>query len=286
MPIQFIGSISCCGRSGSSIGWVVTQSWSLMYSDGGRLRCGISSRLRMPLLVQPPGERRQPAEAALDHHDLQLREALEHAFQDQAGHHRLAGGRMAGHLLDVVGRPAGSRDGIAAIAEDMDADRQAVPRRGLVDRPVAAAAEAARWSGSGSAPARSAGSPARRSISSRASWRVIVGHHDRGLAARSSWRVQAVQLPVVDGSRHRGAEVGVLVALAGDLSGLRIAVLDAVGVEVVLAHECEIAARPEAFGRPGIAAAGARRCLGIGIDLPEAVARAPVGRADDATSGR
>src|SRR5262245_53685303 len=56
-------------------------------------------------LVEPPGERRQPGKATLHHHHLQLREALEHAFDDQARYRRLARGRMPRAFLDVVGGP-------------------------------------------------------------------------------------------------------------------------------------------------------------------------------------
>ena len=98
--------------SGSSIGCVVSQTCSRMYSDGRRFRCGVSSREPLPHLVHAPGERGQPGEPGLDQHHPQRREALEHALDDQAGQHRLAALRVADHLLDVVGRPAaaGHRD--------------------------------------------------------------------------------------------------------------------------------------------------------------------------------
>ena len=38
------------GRSGSSIGWVVTQMWSRMYSDGARFSAGTSARSRFQCL--------------------------------------------------------------------------------------------------------------------------------------------------------------------------------------------------------------------------------------------
>ena len=120
----------------------------------------------LPVAVEAMAEARNPAEAAFDEDEFQLREMLEHAFHDQAGHLRLAGGGVLGHLLDVERRPAGIADGAAAIAEDVHADRQARLAGRFVDRPVAAAAHqfAVRVSISTWAKRRS---PARRRISAR-----------------------------------------------------------------------------------------------------------------------
>ena len=95
----------------------------------------------LEILVEPPAERRRPAEAGLDHDHLQLRITLEHAFEHQAREHGLLALRMADHLLDVEARPARRGERIAAEAEGVDADRQADLLRRLVDRPVAALAE-------------------------------------------------------------------------------------------------------------------------------------------------
>ena len=92
-------------------------------------------------LVEPPGQRRRPAEAGLDHHHLQFRKALEHAFQHEARERGLLALRMADHLLDVEARPARRGDRIAAEAEGVHADRKPGLLRRLVDRPVAALAE-------------------------------------------------------------------------------------------------------------------------------------------------
>jgi hypothetical protein len=74
------------GSGGSSTGCVVTQMCSRTYADGGRVRCGDLVGQPGPVLVHPPHQRRQPAEAALDQHHPQLRELLEDALDDQAHH--------------------------------------------------------------------------------------------------------------------------------------------------------------------------------------------------------
>ena len=105
-------------------------------------------------LVEPPAQRRRPAEAGLDHHHLQFRIALEHAFEHEARQRGLLALRMADHLLDVKARPARRGDRIAAEAEGVDADRQADLLRRLIDRPVAALAERLDVAARAAAPAR------------------------------------------------------------------------------------------------------------------------------------
>src|SRR5712672_2412575 len=95
----------------------------------------------LPALVEPPRERRRPAEAGLDHDHLEFFVPLEHALEHDAGESRLLALRMANHLLDVEARPARCGDRIAAESEGMDADRKPGLLRGLVNRPVAALAE-------------------------------------------------------------------------------------------------------------------------------------------------
>src|SRR6266566_8288937 len=95
----------------------------------------------LPVAVEPPRQRRRPAEAGLDHDHLQSGKALEYAFQHEARKRRLLALRMADHFLDVEARPAGGRDWIAAEAEGMHADGKACFLRRLIDRPVAALAE-------------------------------------------------------------------------------------------------------------------------------------------------
>src|SRR5258705_3097529 len=95
----------------------------------------------LPALVEPPRQRRRPAEAGLDHDHLEFRVPLEHPLQHDAGERGLLALRMADHLLDVEARPARCRDRIAAEAEGMHADRKSGLLRGLIDRPVAALAE-------------------------------------------------------------------------------------------------------------------------------------------------
>ncbi len=94
----------------------------------------------LPQLVETPAQRRQPAEATFDHHDLQIAIALEQAFHDQAGDHSLGGGRVLGRLLDIERRPAAIGHCPAAVAERMDTDREPGFHGRLVDRPIALAA--------------------------------------------------------------------------------------------------------------------------------------------------
>ena len=93
------------------------------------------------VLVHPPHGRGDPAKAALDEDDLQFRKALRDAFEHEAGELRRHGMRVGLMLLAIIGRPAAAGRRVAAIAADMDAERQAEFLRARVDRPVAAAAE-------------------------------------------------------------------------------------------------------------------------------------------------
>src|SRR5664279_5398253 len=95
----------------------------------------------LPALVEPPCQRRRPAEPGLDHDHLEFRVTLEHAFQHDRGERGLLALRMADHLLDVIARPARRRDRIAAEAEGMHAYGEPGLFGGLIDRPVAALAE-------------------------------------------------------------------------------------------------------------------------------------------------
>ena len=106
---------------------------------------------------------------------------------------------------------------------------------------------------------------------------VLVGHDDRGLEPRIA-PVPALELVLVGGERHGGAELVVLVALPGRRERIHDAPFDAVEIEMLLAHEVEIARRQSAAGRPGVAARRQRLALGIGKALDVAVALAlPVG---------
>ena len=55
----------------------------------------------LPVAVEAVTEARNPAEARFDHHHLQLRESLEHAFRDQADDLRLAGIGVLGHFFEI-----------------------------------------------------------------------------------------------------------------------------------------------------------------------------------------
>src|SRR5262249_30931105 len=64
------------------------------------------------------------------------------------------------------------------------------------------------------------------------------------------------------------------VALPGRRKRVHDRVFDRVEIEVLLAHEFEIARRHAAAGRPAVATRGERLALGIGKALEEALARA------------
>src|SRR5882757_6648692 len=95
----------------------------------------------LPALVEPPRQRRRPAEAGLDHDHLEFFLPLEHPLEHDAGERRLLALRMANHLLDVETRPARCGDRIAAESEGMHADWKPGLLRGLINRPVTALAE-------------------------------------------------------------------------------------------------------------------------------------------------
>src|SRR5262245_15253414 len=76
------------------------------------------------MLVHPPHRRRNPAEAAFDEDDLEIRKALRNAFQHKAGERRRDRMGIALMLFAIIGRPAAAGRGVSAIAADMDAERQ------------------------------------------------------------------------------------------------------------------------------------------------------------------
>ena len=94
-----------------------------------------------PGLVGAPEEIRQPGEAGFDQHDAESGEFGEHALMDQAQQLGLEGLGVADDILEVVGGPAIAGGGVAGGAAGVDADRQAVARGGLEDRPVLPLAE-------------------------------------------------------------------------------------------------------------------------------------------------
>src|SRR6478736_6669816 len=91
--------------------------------------------------VHSPHRRRYPAEAAFDEHDLETRETLWHAFENQARQrcrHRM---RIRLVLFGIVGRPAAAGRRVAAMAADVNTEREAKLLRTRIDRPIAMAAE-------------------------------------------------------------------------------------------------------------------------------------------------
>src|ERR1700682_5784005 len=101
------------------------------------------------MLVHPPGGRGNPTQPALDEHDLQARKALGHAFDDEAGKLRRHRMRVRLMLLDIIGRPRAAGGRVAAVAADMDAERQIKLLRASKNRPVAAGGGRVRGGGGG-----------------------------------------------------------------------------------------------------------------------------------------
>ena len=93
------------------------------------------------MLVHSPHRRRDPPESALDEHDLQPREALRHAFDNQTRQRRRHRMRIRLVLLGVVGRPAAAGRRVTAITADVNADGQPKLLGAGVNRPVAMAPE-------------------------------------------------------------------------------------------------------------------------------------------------
>src|SRR5262249_40634369 len=216
----------------------------------------------LPVLAEPPAEGRNPSKTCFDHHDLDLGIGLEHPPHDRARDGGGQGGRVLGNLLDIERRPAGVAHGAAARAEDVNADRKAGFDRRLEDRPITPLAEKLA-SAAQKQNVREA-AIARALPNLRAGhFAILIGNDDRGL---EPWiaPVPAFELVVVGGERHGGAELVVLLALPRGRERIHDAPFDAVEIEVLLAHEVEIARRQAAAGRPGVAPRGERLALGIG----------------------
>src|SRR6478609_6236733 len=224
--------------------------------------------LEMP--VHAPGRRRDPAEPALDEDDLQVREAFGNAFEHEAGKLRRHGVRVRLVLLDIIRRPAAAGRRMAAIAADVDAERQAQFLRAGVDRPVAAAAErlVGAWADIDLHIAADLG--AALDLGDR-QLRVVLAGEDGGLQPRIAVGPEC-ELPVVDGALDRGAEFEVLLREDEEVEHLQDAVFDIEGIKMLLAHELEIGARRPAGRRPRIAARDQRRGARIrrGADIGRA----------------
>ncbi len=85
MPTHSISERRCFASSGSSIGWVVNQEMLLHIFRRLALEVRHLAAEALEVLVHPPHRRGDPAEAALDEDDLQLREAFRDAFEHEAG---------------------------------------------------------------------------------------------------------------------------------------------------------------------------------------------------------
>ncbi len=132
----------------------------------------------------------------------------------------------------------------------MDADRQAGLDRRLEDRPIAPLAQklagAAQEQHVREAPV--AGTLANFLHGKLG---VLVRDHHRRLEPRLP-PVPALELVLVGGERHGGAELVVLLALPGGRERIHDAPFDAVEIEVLFPHEAEVARGQTAAGRPGV----------------------------------
>ena len=173
-------------------------------------------------------------------------------------------------LLDIKGRPAAAGRRVAAIAADVNAERQAELLRARIDRPVA------------TPPERLVGARADVDLDVAADLgaaldlgdrelRVVLAGQDRCLQPRIAIRPER-ELPVVDGALDRGAEFEILLREDEEIEHLQNAVLDIQRIEMLLAHEVEIGAGRPAGRRPRIAARDQRRGARIrrGADIGRA----------------
>ncbi|KTT89745.1 hypothetical protein NS44R_14965, partial [Mammaliicoccus sciuri] len=164
-------------------------------------------------LVEPPRQRRRPAEAGLDHHHLQVREAFEHAFEHEARQRGLLALRMADHLLDVVAWPARGGDRVAAEAEGMHADRETHFRGRLIERPVAALAERLDIAAQQQHLDEIAVAGALADLG-RGRGAILIGDDDRALQP-GVLAGPFLDLPVVDRRADRAGEILVAESLSG-----------------------------------------------------------------------
>ena len=220
--------------------------------------------------VHPPGGRRDPAKAAFDEDDLQVREAFGNAFEHEAGKLRRHGVRVRLVLLDIIRRPAAAGRRMPAIAADMNAERQAELLRARIDRPVAAAAERLVGARADVDLHIAADFRAALDLGDR-ELRIVLAGEDRGLQPRIAIGPER-ELPVIDGALDRGAEFEVLLREDEEIEHLQNPVLDVERIEMLLAHEIEIRARRPTGRRPGVAARDQRRGarIGRGADIGRA----------------
>ena len=76
-----------------------------------------------------------------DQHQFGAGEFLEYALGEEAHQRILEGGSLQNAVFEVIGRPAGTRRRMAESGARMHADRQAVPFRSAIDRPIGPVAE-------------------------------------------------------------------------------------------------------------------------------------------------
>ena len=140
-PIQSMTWRRSSGFGGSSIGCVVYQMCSRTYSDGGRLTCGTSSRMRAQCW-----SRRQHSDGTQAKPPSTSTSCRSGKRSNTPSKTRLAITRLHRRhvgvvVLEVIGRPAAAGDGVSRHAARRAGRAAAWPRGRLEDRPVAAAAE-------------------------------------------------------------------------------------------------------------------------------------------------
>ena len=99
---------------------------------------------------------------------------------------------------------------------------------------------------------------------------VLLGHHDRRTQPRL-WLHPAFELPVVDGARQRRREVEVALLHAAAAQRDQHADFDAVGIEMLAAHQVEVGARRAVLGE-GVDTHAGRHHARIGQLAGQAVA--------------
>ncbi len=173
-------------------------------------------------------------------------------------------------LLGIIRRPAAAGRCVAAIAADMDTERQAEFLGARIDRPIAMPAE--RLVGARADIDLHVASDLGAALDLRnRRFSVILAGQDRSLQPRVAIGPEG-QLPVIDGALDRGAEIEILLREDEEIENLQDTELDVERIEMLLAHESQIRSGGATGRRPGIAARDQRRGarIGRGADIGRA----------------